>query len=175
VTDAASRTATASFTWTVTSGGGGCTAVQVVGNPSLENGTTPWSANSGVIGAWAGYGYPGHTGTRSAWLGGQGRTHTDYISQSVTIPAACTSAVLRYWVRITTAENDGRVWDRLTVTMGSTTVAAATNLDANSAYVEKVVDVSQFRGQTVTLRFNGVEDQSLQTSFVIDDVTINAS
>ena len=93
----------------------------------------------------------------------------------MTIPAACTSAVLRYWVRITTAENDGQVWDRLTVTMGSTTVATATNLDANSGYVEKVVDVSQFRGQTVTLRFTGVEDWSLQTSFVIDDVTINAS
>jgi len=175
VRDSGSRTGTATFTWTVTSGGGGCTPVQVVGNSSLESGTTPWSANSGVIGAWASYGYPGRTGTRSAWLGGQGQTHTDYISQSVSIPAACTSAVLRYWVRITTAENDGRVWDRLTVTLGSTTVASATNLDANSAYVEKVVDVSSFRGQTVTLRFNGVEDQSLQTSFVIDDVTINAS
>ncbi|MDG4826999.1 S8 family serine peptidase [Asanoa sp. WMMD1127] len=175
VRDSASRTGTATFTWTVTTGGGGCTPVQVVGNPSLESGTTPWSANSGVIGAWASYGYPGHTGTRSAWLGGQGRTHTDYVQQSVTIPAACTSATLRYWVRITTAENDGQVWDRLTVTMGSTTVGSATNLDANSAYVEKVVDVTQFRGQTVTLRFNGAEDQSLQTSFVVDDVTINAS
>jgi Putative Ig domain/Subtilase family len=175
VTDAASKTGTASFTWTVTTGGGGCTAVQVVANSSMENGTTPWSANSGVIGAWSSYGYPGHTGTRSAWLGGQGQTHTDYVSQSVTIPAACTSAVLRYWVRISTAENDGQVWDRLTVTMGSTTVASATNLDANTAYAQKTVDVSQFRGQTVTLRFNGVEDQSLQTSFVIDDVTVNAS
>ncbi|WP_034591721.1 S8 family peptidase [Hamadaea tsunoensis] len=175
VTDAASKTGTATFTWTVTSGGGGCTPVQVVGNSSLESGTTPWTSNSGVIGAWSSYGYPGHTGTRSAWLGGQGQTHTDYISQSVTIPAGCTSATLRYWVRITTAENDGQVWDRLTVTMGSTTVASATNLDANSAYVEKVVNVSQFAGQTVTLKFNGVEDQSLQTSFVIDDVTISAS
>jgi subtilisin family serine protease len=175
VRDSGSRTGTATFTWTVTSGGGGCTPVQVVGNSGLENGTTPWSSNSGVIGAWSSYGYPGHSGTRSAWLGGQGRTHTDYISQSVTIPAACTSATLRYWVRITTAENDGQVWDRLTVTMGSTTVASATNLDANTAYAEKVVDVSSFRGQTVTLRFNGVEDQSLQTSWVVDDVTINAS
>ncbi|MBV1855667.1 S8 family peptidase [Catellatospora tritici] len=175
VTDSASKTGTANFTWTVTSGGGGCTPVQVVGNSSLENGTTPWTANSGVIGAWSGYGYPGHTGTRSAWLGGQGQTHTDYLSQSVTIPAGCTSVTLRYWVRISTAENDGLVYDRLTVTMGSTTVASATNLDANSGYVEKVVNVSQFAGQTVTLKFNGVEDQSLQTSFVIDDVTISAS
>ena len=174
VTDAASRTGTANFTWTITSGGG-CTPTQMVANSSLENGSTPWSANAGVIGAWSSYGYPGHTGTRSAWLGGQGQSHTDHLSQSVTIPSGCTSAVLRYWVRITTAENDGRVWDRLTVTMGSTTVATATNLDANSAYVEKVVDVSQFRGQTVTLRFTGVEDWSLQTSFVIDDVTITGS
>ncbi|GIF67993.1 hypothetical protein Ais01nite_60280 [Asanoa ishikariensis] len=175
VRDNAARTATATFTWTVTSGGGGCTPAQVVGNSSLESGTTPWSSNSGVIGAWSSYGYPGRTGTRSAWLGGQGQSHTDYISQSVTIPASCTSAVLRYWTRITTAENDGQVWDRLTVTLGSTTVASATNLNAYSSYVEKVVDVSQFRGQTVTLRFNGVEDQSLQTSFVIDDVTLSVS
>ncbi|SNT53731.1 Serine protease, subtilisin family [Asanoa hainanensis] len=174
VRDNVSRTGTATFTWTVSTGGG-CTAAQVVGNSSLESGTTPWSANSGVIGAWASYGYPGRTGTRSAWLGGQGQTHTDYISQSVTIPASCTSAVLRYWTRITTAENDGRVWDRLTVTLGSTTVGSATNLNANSSYVETVVDVSSFRGQTVTLRFNGVEDQSLQTSFVIDDVTLQVS
>lgn len=175
VTDSASRTGSTNFTWTVTSGGGGCTPVQVVGNSSLENGTTPWTADTGVVGAWAGSGYPGRTGTRSAWLGGQGQTQTDWLQQSVTIPAGCTSATLRYWVRITTAENDGQVWDRLTVTMGSTTVATATNLDANSAYVEKVVNVSQFAGQTVTLKFNGVEDQSLQTSWVIDDVTISAS
>ncbi|GAA2381393.1 hypothetical protein Cme02nite_51920 [Catellatospora methionotrophica] len=175
VTDAASKTGSTNFTWTITTGGGGCTAAQVVGNSSFESGTTPWTSDTGVIGAWSGSGYPGKTGTRSAWLGGQGQTQTDWVQQSVTIPAGCTSATLRYWVRIKTAETDGQVWDRLTVTMGSTTVATATNLDANSAYVEKVVNVGQFAGQTVTLKFNGVEDQSLQTSWVIDDVTINVS
>ena len=30
-----------------------------------------------------------------------------------------------------------------------------------------------FKGQTVKIRFRGVEDTSLQTSFVIDDVALN--
>ena len=36
-------------------------------------------------------------------------------------------------------------------------------------------NVAAFAGQTVTLKFTGVEDSSLQTSFVIDDVTLQAS
>ena len=35
--------------------------------------------------------------------------------------------------------------------------------------------MAAFAGQTVTLKFTGTEDSSLQTSFVIDDVTLQAS
>ncbi|MEV7212665.1 M4 family metallopeptidase, partial [Kitasatospora cineracea] len=49
--DAANKTGTASFTWTVTSGGGtGCTPAQLLGNPGFETGTaSPWTATSGVV------------------------------------------------------------------------------------------------------------------------------
>ncbi|NUT36504.1 MAG: S8 family peptidase [Hamadaea sp.] len=172
VTDAASKTGQATFTWTVTTGGG-CTPVQVVGNPSFESGTTPWTATAYVVGTWPEY--PARTGSRNAWLNGRGASHTDSVSQSVTIPSGCSSVTLRFWLRITTAETENVVYDKLTVTLGSTTVATYSNLDKNTAYAERVLNVAQFAGQTVTLKFTGVEDWSLQTSFVVDDVTISAA
>ncbi|MDG4811152.1 S8 family serine peptidase [Micromonospora sp. WMMD1120] len=173
LTDAAGRTATATFTWTVTSGGGGCTPAQVVGNPGFESGTSPWTATANVIGTWSQY--PARSGTRNAWLNGGGQVQTDTISQAVTIPAGCTNATLRFWLRITTAEYENLAYDRLTVTLGNTALTTYTNLDRTNGYVEKTINVGQFAGQTATLTFNGVEDWSYQTSFVIDDVTISAS
>jgi subtilisin family serine protease len=173
LTDAASKTATATFTWTVTSGGGGCTPAQLIGNSGFESGTSPWTATANVIGTWSQY--PARSGTRNAWLNGGGQVQTDNIAQSVTIPAGCASVTLRFWIRITTAEYENLVYDKLTVTFGSTTLATYSNLDKTTGYVEKVINVGQFAGQSATLKFNGVEDWSYQTSFVIDDVTISAS
>ncbi|MFV2116543.1 S8 family peptidase [Micromonospora sp. LOL_025] len=173
LTDAAGRTATATFTWTVTSGGDDCTPAQLVGNPGFEAGTSPWTATANVIGTWSQY--PARSGSRNAWLNGGGRVQTDNIAQPVTIPAGCGSATLRFWIRITTAEYENAIYDRLTVSLGGTTLASYSNLDRTSGYVEKVINVGRFAGQTATLTFHGVEDWSYQTSFVIDDVTISAS
>ncbi|MFF5232532.1 S8 family serine peptidase [Dactylosporangium sp. NPDC000521] len=173
LTDAANKTASAQFTWTVTTGGGGCAPSQPVGNGGFESGTSPWTATANVIGTWSQY--PARSGTRNAWLNGGGRVQTDTVSQPVAIPSGCTTVQLRFWIRITTAETENLAYDKLTVTLGGTTVATYTNLDRTSGYVEKVVDASAFAGQTVTLKFNGVEDWSLQTSFVLDDVSISAS
>lgn len=171
--DAANKTASAQFTWTVTTGGGGCTPTQPVGNGGFESGTAPWTATANVIGTWSQY--PARSGTRNAWLNGGGRVQTDTVSQPVAIPSGCSSVQLRFWIRITTAETETVAYDKLTVTLGGTTVATYTNLDKTTGYVEKVIDASAFAGQTVTLKFNGVEDWSLQTSFVLDDVSISAS
>ncbi|MCP2327116.1 subtilisin family serine protease [Hamadaea flava] len=171
VTDSASKTGSAQFTWTVGTGGG-CTPAQLVGNGGFESGTSPWTASQYVVGTWPEY--PARTGTRNAWFGGRGSAHTDTLSQSVTIPAGCT-ATLKFWLRITTAETESVVYDTFAVTVGSTTVAGYSNLNANSAYAERTVNLAQFAGQTVTLTFTGIEDWSLQTSFVVDDVTLNVA
>ncbi|MGY0232148.1 S8 family serine peptidase [Longispora urticae] len=172
VTDAASRTGSAPFTWTVGTTGG-CTPTQAVANPGFESGSTPWSASSAVIGTWSQQ--PAHGGSRYAWLNGKGSPHTDHVSQSVAIPAGCTAVTLRFWLHIDTAETENVAYDKLTVTMGTTTLATYSNLHRASGYAEKTFDVKQFAGQTVTLKFTGVEDANLQTSFVVDDVTISAS
>ncbi|WP_448319976.1 M4 family metallopeptidase [Streptomyces sp. CO7] len=174
VKDSAAQTGTASFTWTVNPAGSGtCTAKQLLGNPGFESGNTTWSASSGVITTDSGQ--AAHGGSYKAWLDGYGSSHTDTLSQSVTIPAGC-KATLSFWLHIDTAETTtSSAYDKLTVTAGSTTLASYSNLNAATGYVQKSFDLSSMAGQTVTLKFNGVEDTTLQTSFVIDDTALNVS
>ena len=176
-TDSTGATGSASFSWTISSsgGGGGCTSPgQKLGNPGFESGNTTWSSTAGVIGQ-NGPSEPAHSGSWDAWLDGYGTTHTDTLSQSVTIPSGC-SATLSFYLHIDTAETTSSTqYDKLTVKVGSTTVATFSNLNAASGYTLHSYNVSSFAGQTVKLLFTGTEDSSLQTSFVIDDTAVTTS
>jgi aminopeptidase S len=86
------------------------------------------AAAAGVLGNTSGQ--TAHSGTQYAWLDGYGRTHTDTLSQSVTLPAGCSSYTLSFWLHIDTAETTTTTqFDKLTVTVGSTTVATFSNLN----------------------------------------------
>ncbi|MEW2249278.1 putative Ig domain-containing protein [Streptomyces sp. NPDC006975] len=167
--DATGASGSASFTWTVGSSGGTCTSSQLLANPGFESGATGWSATSGVI--TNDTGEAAHGGSYKAWLDGYGSSHTDTVSQSVTIPAGC-KATLTFYLHIDTAETGSTAYDKLTVTAGSTTLATYSNVNAASGYALKTFDLSSLAGQTVTLKFNGAEDSSLQTSFVVDDTAL---
>ncbi|MGW3122493.1 M4 family metallopeptidase [Streptomyces sp. NPDC001107] len=171
VTDSTGATGTASFTWTVSSGGGGgCTSAQLLGNQGFESGNTTWTATSDVITNDSGE--SAHGGSYYAWLDGYGSTHTDTLSQSVTIPSGC-KATLTFYLHIDTSETTSSVaYDKLTVTAGSKTLATYSNLNHASGYAQKSFDLSSLAGSTVTLKFSGVEDSSLQTSFVVDDTAL---
>ncbi|MCZ4122744.1 M28 family peptidase [Streptomyces sp. H39-S7] len=167
-------TVTHSTTYTLTVGGTStCTPRQVVVNGGFESGTTPWTTTTNVITNQAGQ--TPHGGTYMAWLNGYGTARTDSASQSLTIPAGCTSYRLSFFLHIDTDESEAVAYDNFTVSVGGQTLETLSNLDANSGYAQKSYDVSSFAGQTVVLKFNGVEDQSLQTSFVVDDVTLQTS
>ena len=171
--DSTGASGSTSFTWTVGSGGGGCTSSQLLANPGFESGSTGWSATSGVI--VNDTGEAAHGGSYYAWLDGYGSSHTDTLSQSVTIPAGC-KATLTFYLHIDTSETTSSTqYDKLTVTAGSTTLATYSNLNHNSGYAQKTFDLSSLAGQTVTLKFNGAEDSSLQTSFVVDDTALTTS
>ena len=150
---------------------GGCSG-QLLGNPGFETASAPWTATAGVIGSFAAQ--PAHGGTRVAWLDGYGFTHTDTLTQTVTIPAGC-SATLSFWLHIDTSEAPGTAFDFLTVQMGTTTVANFSNLNSAAGYQLRTFNVSAFAGQTVALRFTGREDITLQTSFVVDDTALTLS
>ncbi|MEU1846556.1 M28 family peptidase [Micromonospora sediminicola] len=171
VTGTGSATRTASYTLTVTGGGGGCTGGQLIGNSSFESGSTPWTASSGVITNDSGQ--AARTGSYKAWLDGYGSSHTDTLSQSVTLPAGCASYTLAFWLHIDSAETTtSTAYDKLTVQVGSTTLATYSNLNKATGYTQRTFNLAAYAGQTVTLKWTGVEDASLQTSFVLDDVTL---
>ncbi|MEU8375669.1 M4 family metallopeptidase [Micromonospora sp. NPDC048894] len=164
-------TPTATSTPTPTPTSGGCSG-QKLTNPGFESGGTGWTATSGVITSSASQ--AAHGGSYKAWLNGYGSTHTDTVTQSVSIPAGC-RATLSFWLHIDTAESGSTAYDKLTVKAGSTTLATYSNVNAASGYVQRSFDVSASAGSTVTISFSGVEDSSLQTSFVVDDTALTLS
>ncbi|MGW3208504.1 hydrolase [Streptomyces sp. NPDC001135] len=161
-------------------GTGGCTAAQLLANPGFESGDTSWTASSGVVSSDTGE--AARTGSYKAWLNGYGSAHTDTLSQSVTVPAGCTSATLSFYLHVDTAETTtSTAYDTLKaqVVNGSGTVlstlATYSNLNAASGYTQRSFNLAGYAGQTVTIRFTGTEGSTLQTSFVIDDTALNVS
>jgi serine protease len=180
-TDSTGAVGSTTFSWTVNSVAG-CTAKQLLGNPGFETGTaSPWTATAGVI-SNTNYGEPAHSGSWDAWLDGYGSSHTDTLAQKVTIPTGCTSYTFRFWLHIDTAETTTTTaYDNLRVQVLNSsgtvvaTLASFSNLNAVTGYVQHSYSVAAYAGQTVTLKFTGTEDASLQTSFVVDDTALNVS
>ena len=175
VTGTGSVTRTTPYTLTVTGTGGCSSPGNKVSNGGFESGTAPWTVTAGVIDNSTSP-YPARTGSWKAWFNGYGTTHTDTASQSVTIPAGCTSYTLTFYLRINSSETTTTIaYDRFTVQLGTATLATYSNLNENTSYQVRTFNVAAYAGQTLTLKFTGTEDASLQTSFVVDDVSLQVS
>jgi hypothetical protein len=169
-TDTTGAFGQASFTWTIGTGGGSCSGQKLV-NPGFESGSTGWTATSGVINT---DGAHAHSGAGYSWLDGYGTTHTDTLSQTVTITAGC-SASLTYYLYISSSEGTTTAYDKLTLTANGTTVQSFSNVNKGTGYVQRSVNLSAYAGQSVALKWTGTEDSSLVTSFFIDDTALNLS
>jgi PKD repeat protein len=171
------KTSSKTASVTVSSGGG---SSQLLGNTGFESGTaSPWTMSSGVLCSNSTCsGEVAHGGTGFAWLDGYGSAHTDTVSQTVTIPSGKTSATLSYALHINTAESGSTAYDKLNVQVLNSagtvlaTLATYSNVNAASGYTVHTANLAAYIGQTVTIKFTGTEDSSLQTSFVLDDVTL---
>jgi hypothetical protein len=178
-TDTTGASGSATFTWTISSAGTGCTAAQLLGNPGFETGTAaPWTASSGVISDHTQE--PPHSGTWDAWLDGYSSARTDTLSQAVTLPTGCSTYQLSFWLHIDTAQTTTtKAIDTLKVQLLNSsgtvlsTLATYSNLNAASGYTQHTFNVSAYAGQTITLQFTGVQASSTKTSFVIDDTALN--
>jgi hypothetical protein len=159
-------------TLTVNTGG-----VERVTNGGFESGITGWSGTTGVIGSYTGE--TAYEGTKFAWLGGNGTTATETLTQAVVIPSAATSATLTFALHIDTAETTTTsAYDKLVVTVKNSsgtvlgTLATYSNLNKATGYQIRTFNMLPYKGQTVTLSFAMNEDSSLQTSFVVDKVSL---
>jgi serine protease len=157
---------------------GGTGHVELLGNPGFENGSqaTPWTATAGVISDSPSE--QAHGGHWTAWLDGYGTRTTDTLYQTVALPGS-NPATLSFWLHIDTDETTTtQVKDSLKVQVLSTTgkilatLATYSNLDAAPGYAQKSFELGAYQGQRIKIRFTGSEDGSKQTSFVIDDASI---
>jgi hypothetical protein len=125
---------------------------------------------------------PPHSGSWDAWLDGYGSTHTDTLAQTVSVPSGCSNYTFSFWLHIDTSETTtSTAYDTLRVQVLNSsgtvlgTLATFSNLNHLSGYAQHSYNLAAYAGQTVTLKFTGSEDSSLQTSFVIDDTALNVS
>ena len=148
----------------------------LLANPGFESGAVSWSSTAGVITNSASA--APRTGSYYAWLDGYGVAHTDSASQTVTIPAGKTSASLAFYLRVDSAETTTTTaYDTLkvqVVTGTTSTLATYSNLN-ESGYTLRTLNLNAYIGATVTIKFLGVEDSSLQTSFMVDDTSLSTS
>jgi hypothetical protein len=182
-TDTTGAHGSATFTWVISSSGGGCTAAQLIGNPGFETGSiSPWTSTAGVL-ADTGEGVPAHSGSYLAWLDGYGGKHTDTLAQTVTIPATCKNATLSFWLYINSDDPTSKAYDTFTtqVLNSSGTVLATlstlSNQNEGSGYVQYSYSVAPYIGQTITIKYTGAETLGggYDTNFFEDDNALNVS
>ena len=81
-------------------------------------------------------------------------------------------------MHVDTAETGSTAYDTLSVQLLNSagtvlkTLATYSNVNAASGYSLKSFDVTSYKGQTIQVYFKGTEDSSLQTSFVLDNVSL---
>jgi hypothetical protein len=174
-TDNTGAVGTATRTVTVNPATSG-TGTELLVNGGFESGATSWSGTTADIGTWTGE--AAHAGTKCAWMCGTGATASETLYQQVTIPSTATKATISFWLHIDTAETGSTAYDTLLVRMLNSsgnvlqTLGTWSNANAGSGYVKQSFDVTALKGQTVRIHFKAAEDSSLQTSFVIDDVSL---
>jgi Zn-dependent metalloprotease len=150
------------------------TGSNLLANPGFESGAVSWAGTAGPI--TNNTGRPARTGSWKAWLGGNGTTSAENISQSVTIPSTAAAPTLSFWLRTDTAESGSTAYDTLKVQVVSgtttTTLGTYSNVGANATYAQKSFSLASYKGKTVSVKLLMNEDSSLQTSFVVDDTSV---
>ncbi len=150
-------------------GGGGGTPAERVVNGSFESGNASWSLGSGaaVVTTRA------YAGTHSLLVGGT-VSSTQSATQQVSIPTGATSQTLSFRTWITTSESGTTAYDKLNIQANGTTLKSYSNASTKGSWFTTSVDVSAYAGQTITLKFQAVNDSTLPTSFYVDVASVLA-
>ncbi|HWC76007.1 MAG TPA: S8 family serine peptidase, partial [Blastocatellia bacterium] len=151
-------------------------SAQLIVNGGFEGSSAPWTLSGQAVRSTGGF---PHSGTGYLIEGGVNRS-TSTAFQTITIPSA-TSPSLTFWLNVTSNENTTTTqFDRLFIEVRSTTgtllatLATFSNLNEGvaGAYVLRgPYSLSAFAGQTVRVQFRATLDNSLTTTFRIDDVS----
>jgi hypothetical protein len=150
---------------------------ELLNNSGFEQGAAGWSGSTGDIGHYTDQ--PAHAGQQVCWLLGYGKTTTETLSQSVSIPSGVSSATLSFWINVGTEEASGagpfdfcKVLVRGPTGQLLKTLATFSNLNETADYVQATYDLTQFKGHTIQIVFRASENSANATSFALDDVSL---
>ena len=112
-----------------------------------------------------------HSGVWAAWMGGL-HNSVDRLSQTVTIPTSTPYLHFWYWI----VSDDVCGFDYARVKVNGTTIKTFDLCVANNTgkWVSSVVNLSGYKGSTVTLMFEETTDGSLISNFYLDDVSLSS-
>ena len=152
-------------------------ALTVVANGNFESGNTGWTVSSTfnrtvIRTSFAPNTATPHAGAWGAWLGGLNSESTSLQQQIAIRPG---TSYLAYWHWIGSADVCG--YDYAYVKVNGVTAHAYTlcSSTATGGWVKKVVNLSAYAGQTVTVRIQVSNDSSLNSNLFLDDVTFQAT
>jgi hypothetical protein len=147
-------------------------------NSGFETGAaSPWTFVNTTIQGLAS-GFVPYRGDYFAFLNGTAAASNATMAQSVSIPSGYSTATLSFWAAIYTNETVTTATDTLTVQLVDasgnvlTTLGTISNLNSTDYYNYYSYDVSAYLGQTVTVKFTGVQSGTVYTSFTLDDVLL---
>ncbi|MFX0098146.1 MAG: hypothetical protein ACFFCS_01095 [Candidatus Hodarchaeota archaeon] len=114
------------------------------------------------------------TGSWGAWHGGV-TDYTDSHYQQVSISPNATVATFSYYYLIETTESGGLPYDYLDLYVNGNFFLSYSNLDDTaSSWYYASIDLSSYIGQTILITFMSSNDNSDNTNFFIDDVSLLA-
>jgi hypothetical protein len=150
-------------------GGGGGTPTERVTNGSFESGNSYWSLGSGasVVTTRA------YSGSHSLLVGGT-TSSTQSATQQVTVPTTGSSQTLTFRTYVTTSESGSTAYDKLNIQANGATLKTYSNASTKGSWFSTTLDLSAYAGQTITLKFQAVNDYTLPTSFYVDVVSVLA-
>jgi hypothetical protein len=157
-TDSSGARANAVISWVVSTRRG------AVVNGDFEAGTGGWTQSADVIREDGQY---SNDGLGYAMLGGYGTVQSDSVSQRVAVPGTGRPQ-LHFAVRV----SGGDKADALEVSVDGKAVRTLTGAQSGSRYVAQSVDLTGYRGRTVTLAWTSSENDGAATSFLLDDIAI---
>jgi hypothetical protein len=148
-------------------------------NPGFESGSfSPWVIGGGAPTPQISTAQK-HAGSFSALLGtasGNEPSGNSFVRQAVTIPSGATKATLTFWYRPASAEFFGNGdWQELQIQSASGGLLAQVFRTKSNSQTWTPVgfDLTPYRGQTIQLWFNVLENGSFGvTSMYVDDVAV---
>lgn len=151
--------------------------VRALQNGDFESGATGWLEYSTygfdlIINS----GFPGsvmpHGGQWAVWLGGA-NDETSYIEQAVTIESQ--TPYLTYWHWIASEDVCGYDYGYVIVNGVVVDQYALCESESTGGWVQHSANLSTYTGQTVILKIQSVNDSSMNSNLLIDDVAFSSS